>query len=72
MLRSTRFCFLCPQEVCKKLHMLIDKIDEERYDIESKVGKANKEVNSSRPKPNHPRLFTQRKLTPEPARRLTT
>lgn len=32
------------QEVCKKLHAAIDKIDEERYDAEAKVQKADKEV----------------------------
>ncbi|XP_024137928.1 troponin I, fast skeletal muscle [Oryzias melastigma] len=32
------------QETCKKLHALIDKIDEERYDLEAKVGKADKEI----------------------------
>ncbi|TWW75357.1 troponin I, fast skeletal muscle-like [Takifugu rubripes] len=31
-------------ETCKKLHALIDKIDEERYDAEAKVAKAEKEV----------------------------
>ncbi|KAG7255387.1 hypothetical protein CRUP_022707, partial [Coryphaenoides rupestris] len=31
-------------ETCKKLHALIDKIDEERYDAEAKVGKADKEI----------------------------
>ncbi|XP_038136438.1 troponin I, fast skeletal muscle-like [Cyprinodon tularosa] len=31
-------------EVCKKLHAAIDKIDEERYDIEAKVQKAEKEI----------------------------
>ncbi|XP_035521534.1 troponin I, fast skeletal muscle-like [Morone saxatilis] len=31
-------------ETCKKLAALIDKVDEERYDLESKVGKANKEI----------------------------
>ncbi|KAF3706087.1 Troponin I, fast skeletal muscle Troponin I, fast-twitch isoform [Channa argus] len=31
-------------EVCKKLHAAIDKVDEERYDIESKVQKADKEI----------------------------
>ncbi|XP_061578189.1 troponin I, fast skeletal muscle-like [Cololabis saira] len=31
-------------EVCKKLHGAIDKIDEERYDILSKVSKAEKEI----------------------------
>ncbi|XP_030586793.1 uncharacterized protein LOC115781316 [Archocentrus centrarchus] len=31
-------------ETCKKLHALIDKIDEERYDLEIKVGKADKEI----------------------------
>ncbi|NP_991138.2 troponin I type 2a (skeletal, fast), tandem duplicate 3 isoform X1 [Danio rerio] len=32
------------QELCKKLHQQIDKVDEERYDLESKVGKAAKEI----------------------------
>uniref|UniRef100_A0A8C2B099 Troponin I, fast skeletal muscle n=1 Tax=Cyprinus carpio TaxID=7962 RepID=A0A8C2B099_CYPCA len=32
------------QELCKKLHQQIDKVDEERYDLEAKVGKANKEI----------------------------
>ncbi|XP_070686105.1 troponin I, fast skeletal muscle-like [Pempheris klunzingeri] len=31
-------------EVCKKLQAVIDKIDEERYDIEAKVQKADKEI----------------------------
>ncbi|KAM9808347.1 troponin I, fast skeletal muscle-like [Neosynchiropus ocellatus] len=31
-------------ETCKKLHALIDKVDEERYDMESKVGKTEKEI----------------------------
>ncbi|KAJ0029296.1 hypothetical protein NQD34_004293 [Periophthalmus magnuspinnatus] len=31
-------------ETCKKLHALIDKIDEERYDMEAKVQKADKEI----------------------------
>jgi len=31
-------------EYCKKLHALIDKIDEDRYDIEAKVSKVDKEV----------------------------
>ncbi|XP_029951898.1 troponin I, fast skeletal muscle-like [Salarias fasciatus] len=31
-------------ETCKKLHALIDKIDEERYDLEAKVGKSDKEI----------------------------
>lgn len=35
---------LFAQETCKKLHALIDKLDEERYDLEIKVGKADKEV----------------------------
>uniref|UniRef100_A0A672QPD1 Uncharacterized protein n=1 Tax=Sinocyclocheilus grahami TaxID=75366 RepID=A0A672QPD1_SINGR len=34
------------QELCKKLHQQIDNADEERYDLESKVGKASKEVTS--------------------------
>jgi len=32
------------QEVCKKLMAQIDKVDEERYDLEQKVGKSNKEI----------------------------
>lgn len=35
---------LYQQEVCKKLQALIDKVDEERYDAEAKVQKADKEV----------------------------
>uniref|UniRef100_A0A3B4ZK41 Troponin I, fast skeletal muscle-like n=1 Tax=Stegastes partitus TaxID=144197 RepID=A0A3B4ZK41_9TELE len=31
-------------ETCKKLHALIDSVDEERYDLEAKVGKADKEI----------------------------
>ncbi|XP_007568562.1 troponin I, fast skeletal muscle-like [Poecilia latipinna] len=31
-------------ELCKKIHAAIDKIDEERYDIEAKVQKADKEI----------------------------
>ncbi|XP_034033215.1 troponin I, fast skeletal muscle-like [Thalassophryne amazonica] len=31
-------------ETCKALHALIDKVDEERYDLEAKVGKADKEI----------------------------
>ncbi|XP_062847129.1 troponin I, fast skeletal muscle-like [Trichomycterus rosablanca] len=32
------------QEFCKKLHHQVDSIDEERYDLEAKVGKADKEI----------------------------
>lgn len=32
------------QDFCKKLHQAIDKIDEERYDTQVKVEKADKEV----------------------------
>ncbi|MEQ2292421.1 hypothetical protein AMECASPLE_023006 [Ameca splendens] len=31
-------------ETCKKLHALIDAVDEERYDLESKLGKGDKEI----------------------------
>ncbi|XP_060893101.1 troponin I, fast skeletal muscle-like [Labrus mixtus] len=31
-------------EACKKLHALLDKVDEERYDMETKVSKADKEI----------------------------
>ncbi|XP_068168475.1 troponin I, fast skeletal muscle-like [Antennarius striatus] len=31
-------------EICKKLHTAIDKIDDVRYDVESKVQKADKEI----------------------------
>lgn len=37
------------KEICKKLHLAIDKIDETRYDVEAKVQKADKEVR----KPTH-------------------
>ncbi|XP_056134407.1 troponin I, fast skeletal muscle-like [Lampris incognitus] len=32
------------QELCRKLHKQIDLVDEERYDMESKVAKSNKEI----------------------------
>ncbi|XP_036431747.1 troponin I, fast skeletal muscle-like [Colossoma macropomum] len=32
------------QELCKKLHQTIDKADEERYDTQAKVHKADKEI----------------------------
>ncbi|XP_035273080.1 troponin I, fast skeletal muscle-like [Anguilla rostrata] len=32
------------QELCKKLHKSIDVVDEERYDIETKVNKSIKEI----------------------------
>ncbi|KAK3558485.1 hypothetical protein QTP86_018137 [Hemibagrus guttatus] len=32
------------QDVCKELHHKIDVIDEERYDLESKVDKSSKEI----------------------------
>ncbi|XP_028815182.1 troponin I, fast skeletal muscle-like [Denticeps clupeoides] len=32
------------QELCKKIHTNLDKVDEERYDLESKVGKCDKEI----------------------------
>ncbi|XP_066557074.1 troponin I, fast skeletal muscle isoform X2 [Amia ocellicauda] len=32
------------QELCKKLHAKIDVVDEERYDMESKVNKCAKEI----------------------------
>ncbi|XP_068168476.1 troponin I, fast skeletal muscle-like [Antennarius striatus] len=31
-------------DTCKKLHALIDKVDEERYDLEAKVNKTDKEI----------------------------
>ncbi|XP_041651564.1 troponin I, fast skeletal muscle-like [Cheilinus undulatus] len=31
-------------DTCRKLHALIDKVDEERYDLEAKVAKADKEI----------------------------
>ncbi len=36
--------FLCLQNLCKELHQKTDVVDEERYDIQSKVGKNEKEV----------------------------
>ncbi|KAM7003249.1 troponin I, fast skeletal muscle-like [Tautogolabrus adspersus] len=35
-------------EACKKLHAIIDKVDEDRYDLESKVAKADKEIEDLR------------------------
>lgn len=35
---------LCLQALCKELHHKIDVVDEERYDIDAKVAKNNKEV----------------------------
>ncbi len=35
---------LCVQNLCKELHQKIDVVDEERYDIESKVTKNEREV----------------------------
>ncbi|XP_036390790.1 troponin I, fast skeletal muscle-like [Megalops cyprinoides] len=32
------------QDLCKKLQQKIDKVDEERYDLEAKVNKTNKEI----------------------------
>ncbi|XP_070827712.1 troponin I, fast skeletal muscle-like isoform X1 [Chaetodon trifascialis] len=32
------------QELCKEIHQKIDAIDEERYDLEMKVNKSNKEI----------------------------
>lgn len=32
------------QDLCKKLHAKIDVVDEERYDMESKVSKSTKEI----------------------------
>ncbi|XP_024001045.2 troponin I, fast skeletal muscle, partial [Salvelinus sp. IW2-2015] len=32
------------QDLCKKMHQKIDVIDEERYDLGSKVGKSDREV----------------------------
>nr|XP_023697801.1 troponin I, fast skeletal muscle-like [Paramormyrops kingsleyae] len=36
------------QELCKKLHQQIDKIDEERYDLETKANKGSKEIEDLR------------------------
>lgn len=35
------------QNLCKDLHQKIDVVDEERYDIEAKVNKSDKEANGS-------------------------
>ncbi|XP_027028778.1 troponin I, fast skeletal muscle-like [Tachysurus fulvidraco] len=32
------------QDLCRKLHQCIEKVDEERYDMEAKVAKTNKEI----------------------------
>ncbi|XP_048828551.1 troponin I, fast skeletal muscle-like [Brienomyrus brachyistius] len=36
------------QEFCKQLHQKVDKVDEERYDLESKVDKSSKEIEDLR------------------------
>lgn len=36
----------CPQNLCKELHQKIDVVDEERYDIDSKVTKNSREVSN--------------------------
>lgn len=38
------YVFYQHQELCRKLHKEIDLVDEERYDMEIKVTKSNKEV----------------------------
>lgn len=35
------------QEVCRKLHQVLDKLDEDRYDAEAKVAKTDKEVETA-------------------------
>lgn len=40
---------VCVQELCREIHHKIDVIDEERYDLEMKVNKSNKEVDSAEP-----------------------
>lgn len=37
---------MCPQNICKKLAQKIDGVDEERYDVDSKVKKNSTEVSS--------------------------
>ncbi|XP_039544509.1 troponin I, fast skeletal muscle-like [Pimephales promelas] len=37
-------CMQDLQELCRKLHQQIDAIDEQRYDMETKVAKSNKEI----------------------------
>lgn len=37
------------QELCKEIHRKIDKIDEERYDLQMKVTKSDKEVSLKEP-----------------------
>merc|ERR1719357_1037679 len=32
------------QDLCKEIHRQVDKIDEERYDLQTKVFKTNKEI----------------------------
>lgn len=39
-----QFADVCAQELCREIHHKIDKIDEERYDLDMKVTKTNKEV----------------------------
>ncbi|ROK23433.1 Troponin I, fast skeletal muscle [Anabarilius grahami] len=36
--------YLCAKELCRKLHQQIDAVDDQRYDMETKVAKSNKEI----------------------------
>ena len=38
------FAVVCVQELCREIHHKIDVIDEERYNLEMKVNKSDKEV----------------------------
>uniref|UniRef100_A0A665T7A3 Troponin I, fast skeletal muscle n=1 Tax=Echeneis naucrates TaxID=173247 RepID=A0A665T7A3_ECHNA len=38
------FNFPAPEELCREIHRKVDTIDEERYDLEMKVSKSNKEI----------------------------
>ena len=42
-MHTNNVCF-CAQDLCREIHHNIDAVDEERYDLEMKVNKANKEV----------------------------
>lgn len=49
---TTRGLLTFLQDLCKELHHKIDGVDEDRYDIDLKVNKNEKEVSYSRMKSN--------------------
>jgi len=47
--RCHRVAAVCVQDLCREINHKIDSIDEERYDLDMKVNKSNKEVKYTKP-----------------------